>query len=57
MEKHRNGVAKLAIDETIKSEFCQSDPIGKHLPLIVKVTKKKQVQDVLEIVRFKKNLK
>jgi len=57
MEKHRNGVAELAINEALKSEFLQSKPSGKLLPLPVRVTKKKQIRDILEIARYKKSLK
>jgi hypothetical protein len=57
MERHRDGISELAIDETLKSEFYQSEPVGTHLPLVIRVTKKKQIQDVLAITRYKKSLK
>jgi len=56
-EKARSGIAELAIDEACKEEFRQCEPIGKLIPLPVRVTKKKQIQDVLTIARFKKSFK
>ncbi len=56
-EKAKPGVLELPIDETLKSEFAQNQPTGKLIPLPVKVTKKKQIKDVLQLVRCKKELK
>ncbi len=56
-EKTKPGVMELPIDETLKNEFAQNQPMGKLIALPVKVTKKKQIKDVLELVRYKKELK
>ena len=57
LERHREGVTELVIDETLKAEFLQQEPWGKMLPLPVNVTKKKQIRDVLAIARYKKSVK
>jgi hypothetical protein len=56
-EKTRPGVMELPIDENIKAEFAQSQSAGKLIPLSMEITKKKQLKDVLEIIRYKKGLK
>lgn len=56
-EKTRPGLMEQPIDETLKSEFAQNKPTGKLIPLSIKLTKKKQLKDVLKIVRYKKTLK
>ncbi len=56
-EKAKPGVMELPIDETLKAEFAQNQPTGKLIPLPVKVTKKKQIKDILQLVRYKKELK
>ncbi|HBT75762.1 MAG TPA: hypothetical protein DEB39_02290 [Planctomycetaceae bacterium] len=56
-EKTKPGVMELPIDETLKNEFAQNQPMGKLIALPVKVTKKKQIKDVLQLVRYKKESK
>lgn len=56
-EKHLEGIAALDISETIKEDFCKAKPIGRLIPMIIDVNDKKQLNDLLTIVRFKKNLK
>ncbi len=55
--KHLEGIAALDIDEKIKEDFCQTKPIGKLLPMIFKISEKEQLNDLLKVVEFKKNLK
>lgn len=56
-EKNSPGISGLDIDEELKGNFTQSKHIGKLIPLTVKVNRKEQLQDVLRIVEYKKNLK
>lgn len=56
-EKQLEGIAALDISETIKEDFCKAKPIGRLIPMIIDVNDKKQLNDLLTIVRFKKNLK
>ncbi|WNY26674.1 hypothetical protein MsAm2_04460 [Methanolapillus ohkumae] len=55
-EKIRGGIENLSIDSKIKNDFKQSKPIGKLIPLTVRVDEK-NLKDVLLIVDFKKKLK
>ena len=56
---HRNspGIADLDINEEIKRKFSSNKHIGKLLPLVIKVTQKKQLKDILKIIEYKKALK
>ena len=57
LERHLEGIAELDISEQIKEDFCKMKPIGKLLPLIVKINKQEQLVDLLKIVKFKKKAK
>lgn len=56
-EKTRLGIDELDIDPNIKTEFSQSKNIGKLFPLVVDVSRKEQINDVLKIIEYKKKLK
>ena len=56
-EKHLEGFATLDIPECIKTDLCTSKPIGKLLPLLMSIDNKEQLEDLLKIIEFKKNLK
>ena len=56
-EKHLEDIAALDISGTIKENFCKARPVGRLIPMIIDVNDKEQLNDVLTIVRFKKNLK
>ncbi|GET24925.1 hypothetical protein NT017_12540 [Prolixibacter sp. NT017] len=56
-EKTKPDVMELDIDNTIKSEFDQRELTGKLIPLVINVTGKEQLKDVLTIVEYKKRLK
>lgn len=56
-EKTRAGVMELNIDNTVKSDFSVAEATGKLVPLSLKIAVKRQLKDVLEIVRYKKSLK
>lgn len=56
-EKTRLGIQELDIDNQIKIEFNQSKNIGKLFPLEVNVSSKRQIEDLLKIIAYKKKLK
>ena len=56
-EKNCAGIASLGIDESIKAEFGQSKPIGRLIPLVISVSRKEQISDVVTLVEYKKRLK
>ncbi|MDR1644202.1 MAG: DUF3788 domain-containing protein [Tannerellaceae bacterium] len=56
-EKHLESFAALDISETLKEDLCRTKPIGKLLPLLLKIRTNEQLPDLLKIVEFKKNLK
>ena len=56
-EKNCAGIASLGIDESIKAEFGQSKPIGRLIPLVISVSRKEQISDVVALVEYKKRLK
>ena len=56
-EKHLEGFSMLNIPESIKTDLCTSKPMGKLLPLPLSIDSKKQLEDVLKIIAFKKSLK
>lgn len=56
-EKNCMGIAELEIDNQIKTDFSCSKHIGKLIPLIINVSSKDQIHDVLKIVEYKKGLK
>ena len=56
-EKHLKGIADLDISEQIKEDFCRMKPVGKLLPMVISIDKQEQLDDVLKIVKFKKEAK
>lgn len=56
-EKYLENIEVLDVSETIKKEFSKAKPVGRLIPMIVNVTDRNQVDDLLTIVRFKKSLK
>jgi len=56
-EKTAAGVFQLGIDEATKTEFATAKHIGKLIPLVIRVTNKKQLKDVLTVIEYKKGLK
>ncbi len=55
-EKTGAGIESLDIDESIKKNFKTHEPVGRLLPLVMEVTGKKQIPDLLKIISYKKNL-
>ena len=56
-EKNGAGIDGLPIDETIKKEFMEGQPIGKLKPLIINISKAEQLQDLLSLIRYKMSCK
>ncbi len=56
-EKTRGGVLDLNVDDRIKAGFAAAEMSGKMVQLPLPVSKKSQLKDVLELVRYKKMLK
>jgi hypothetical protein len=56
-EKTRAGIMELPIDDNLKSKFGKTKTLGKLVPLPIQVTRKKQIKDVIELVKYKKSLK
>ncbi|GET22250.1 DUF3788 family protein [Prolixibacter denitrificans] len=56
-EKTKPGVLELEISEPVKTDFIEKKPTGKSIPLVINVTGKEQLGDVLRIVEYKKRLK
>jgi hypothetical protein len=56
-EKHLEAIAALDIAESIKEDLCKAKPIAKLLPMIFKISRKEQLNDLLKVVAFKKGLK
>jgi hypothetical protein len=55
--KTRDGVLDLNIDEKIKLAFAEAEMPGKNIQLPFFVATKKQLHDVMEVIRYKKMLK
>ena len=56
-EKHLEGIDALSIDEKIKEDFLLTKPVGKLLPMIIRVYNESQLADLLKIIEFKKKQK
>ncbi len=55
--KNCTGISDLDIDEGLKEEFKEHQSIGKFIPLIINVTEREQIEDVVKIIDYKKSLK
>ena len=56
-EKTSAGIFDLDIDPGIKKEFRNAETTGKLIPLVIRVSQKKQLRDILKLVEYKKGLK
>ena len=56
-EKTGIGVLGLDIDNKIKAEFEVAKPVGKLIPLIIDINQQKQIEDLKEVIKYKKALK
>ncbi|MBL9136450.1 MAG: DUF3788 family protein [Verrucomicrobiales bacterium] len=51
-KKSGDGISALSIDESLKSSFDKTDPIGKLRPLIIDLTAKKQLGDLYTVASY-----
>ena len=51
------GIADLKVAVKIKKELKDTKPIGKLVPIIIRIDKKEQIKDVLIIMEYKIRLK
>ena len=56
-EKNFDGIENLDIDNALKQDFFRAKPIGKLIPLLIRVNREEQLNDILKIIHFKKTLK
>ncbi len=56
-EKTGIGVLGLDIDHKIKAAFEVAEPVGKLIPLIIDINQQKQIEDLKEVIKYKKGLK
>jgi hypothetical protein len=56
-EKTAPGISTLDIDEKIKENFISGKNVGKLIPLVISVSHKAQIKDLLAIIDYKKGLK
>jgi len=56
-EKTRSGIFELPINEKIKQDFEETKIIGKLIPLILYIEKEEQLEDLKEVIKYKKGLK
>lgn len=57
MERHREGIEALDIEEQIKKDFRSRRFTGKLMPLTISVSMQDQINDILKIVAYKRDLK
>lgn len=50
--KSGDGISDLPIDQSLKSSFDKTDPIGKLRPLIIDLTAKKQLDDLYTVASY-----
>ncbi len=56
-EKTRLGIFSLQINEKIIQNFEEEKTVGKLFPLVLVIDKKWQLEDLIEIIKYKKSLK
>lgn len=56
-EKTRLGIFNLQINEKIMQDFEETKTVGKLFPLVLNIDKKRQLEDLKEIIKYKKSLK
>ena len=56
-EKTYSGIFELPINERIKQSFKESNPIGKLIPLTLCLDTVEQLDDLTELIKYKKGLK
>lgn len=56
-DKTGTGILDLDIDNNIKEAFKVAKPSGKLIPLIIDINRQKQINDLKEVIKYKKGLK
>jgi len=56
-ENTRSGIFSLQINEKIMQDFEETKTVGKLFPLILNIDTKSQLEDLKEIIKYKKSLK
>jgi len=56
-EKTRLGIFSLQINEKIIQNFEEAKTVGKLFPLVLDIDKKIQLEDLKELIEYKKSLK
>ncbi|MGZ4012641.1 MAG: DUF3788 family protein [Flavisolibacter sp.] len=56
-EKTSAGIFDLDIDPGIKNDFRNAKHTGKLIPVVTRVSQKKQLKDLLKLIEYKKALK
>ena len=56
-EKTRSGILSLQISEKIIKDFEETKTVGKLFPLVLNIDKERQLEDLKEIIKYKKGLK
>jgi hypothetical protein len=51
-EKSGDGISGLSIEQSLRSSFDKTDPIGKLRPLIIDLTAKKQLDDLYTVASY-----
>jgi hypothetical protein len=54
LERHLEGILALELDE---NNYIMEKEWGKMIPFIFNINDKKQIQDVLKMVKYKKTMK
>ena len=56
-DKNSSGIIDMEINDTIKEDFKNAKAIGRLIPLVLSISKKEEIGDVLKIIEYKKSLK
>lgn len=56
-EKHLTGIETLRVSDAIKQEFCNAKITGRLMPMSITVRTEEPLQDVLNMLAFKKECK
>jgi hypothetical protein len=54
--KTSEGVFNLPVDSAVKDEFRHNKPIGKLIPLVMRIRSKRQLKDVFILLRYKQEV-
>ena len=57
LERHLEAITELCISEQIKEAFCCAKPIGKLIPMTIRVTDSLSIKDIVAVIQLKKGLK